>query len=87
MLYDVWPWQRSDIYIYLLDDNSSMTRKGVVKERLLQIVSMTSQVTISRRVSRLKLLGTARKQDEAKLYKGGDDRPTPMAWGWSLDTA
>ena len=55
MLYDVWPWQRSDIYIYLLDDNSSMTRKGVVKERLLQTVSVTAQVAITSRVSRFKV--------------------------------
>ena len=34
----------------------SMTRKGVVKERLLQIVPVTAQVAISRKVSRFKLL-------------------------------
>ena len=33
-----------------------MTRKGVVKERLLQIVPVTAQVVNSRKVSRFKLL-------------------------------
>ena len=32
-------------------DGGSMTRKGVVKEHLLQIISATTQVAISRRVS------------------------------------
>ena len=62
-----------------------MVRKGVVKERLLQIVSVTTQVAISRRVSRFKLqLGD---RQGARRSRGGDDRPTPMAWGWDLDTA
>ena len=30
-------------------------------------------------------IGTARK--EKKEQGGGDDRPTRMAWGWSLDAA
>ena len=66
-------------------DGGSMGRKGVVKERLLQIVSVTTQVAISRRVSRFKLqLGD---RQGARRSRGGDDRPTPMAWGWDLDTA
>ena len=63
-----------------------MTRKGVVKEHLLQIISVTTQVVISRRVSRFKL--QLRDHQEAKRSRGkGDGRPTPMAWGWSLDVA
>ena len=31
-------------------DGGSMTRKGVVKEHLLQIISVTTQIAISRRV-------------------------------------
>ena len=67
-------------------DGGSMGRKGVVKERLLQIVSVTTQVAISRRVSRFKL--QLRDRQEARRSRGrGDDRPTPMAWGWSLEAA
>ena len=36
-------------------DGGSMTRKGLVKEHLLEIILVTTQVTISRRVSRFKL--------------------------------
>ena len=36
-------------------DGGSMARKGVLKERLLQIASVTTQVAISRRLSRFKL--------------------------------
>ena len=39
-----------------------MARKGMVKERVLQIVSVTTQVTISRRVSRFKLQLARRKE-------------------------
>ena len=61
-----------------------MARKGVVKERLLQIISLTTQVAISRRVARLKLQLRDR-QEIRRSRGGGDDRPTPMACGWSLD--
>ena len=58
-----------------------MARKGVLKERLLQIVSVTTQVAISRRVARSKL--QLRDGQDARRSQGaGDDRPTPMAWGW-----
>ena len=60
-------------------NRGSMTRKGVVKERLLQIVSVTAQVAISQRVSRLKL--QLRDRQEAKRSRGGNDRPRPVAWG------
>ena len=52
-----------------------MTRKGVVKECLLQIISVAALVTISRRVSRFKLQLRDRKQGVG----GGGDRPTPTA--------
>ena len=67
-------------------DGGPMARKGVVKEHLLHIVSVTTQVAILRRVSRFKL--QLRDHQEATRNRGaGDDRPTPMAWGWGLDTA
>ena len=52
---------------------------SMVKERLLQIISVTTQVTISRRVARFKL--QLRDRQETRSRGGGDDRPTPMAWG------
>ena len=63
-------------------DGGSMARKGVVKECLLQIIAVTTQVAISRRVARFKLQLRDR-QDIRRSRGGGDDRPTPMAWGWS----
>ena len=58
-----------------------MARKGVVKERLmLQIVSVATQVAISRGVSRFKL--QLRDRHAARRNSGGGeegDKPTPMA--------
>ena len=51
----------------------------MLKERLLQIVSVTTEVVISRRVSRFKL--QLRHRKDARSQGGGDDRATPMAWG------
>ena len=65
-------------------EGGSMARKGVVKERLLQIFSVATQVAISRRVARFKLQ-LRDHQEMRRSSGGGDDRPTPMAWGWSLD--
>ena len=51
-----------------------MTRKRV-KGHLLQIISVTTQVAISRRVSSFKL--QLRDRQEARRSRGrGDDRPT-----------
>ena len=50
-------------------DGGSMARKGVVKEHLPQIISMTTQVAISRRVSRYKL--QLRDRQEARRSRGG----------------
>ena len=61
-----------------------MASKGFLKERLLHIVSITTQVSISRRVSRFKLKFRDR-QDARRSQGRKDDRPTPMAWGWSMD--
>ena len=47
-----------------------VARKGVVKERLPQIVSVTTQVAISRRVSRFKL--QLRDRQEARRSRGGE---------------
>ena len=65
-------------------DGRSMGGKGFVKERLLQIVSVTTQVAISRRMSRFKLQLRGR-QESRRSRGGGDDKPTPMASGWSSD--
>ena len=50
-------------------DGRSMARKGVVKKRLLQIVSVTTRVAISRRVLRFKLQLSDRQ--EARRSRGG----------------
>ena len=50
-------------------DGGSMARKGVVKERLLQIISLTTQFAISRRVARFKLQRRDR-QDIKKEQRG-----------------
>ena len=50
-------------------DGGLMGRKGVMKERLLQIVSVTKQVAISRRVSRFKL--QLRGRQESRRSMGG----------------
>ena len=63
-------------------DGGSMARKGVVKE--LQIISMATQVVNSRRVARFKLQLRDR-QEIRRRRGGGNDRPTPIAGGWSLD--
>ena len=52
-----------------------MARKGVLKEHLSQIVSETTQVAISRRVSRFKLQRRDR-QDATRSEGGGDHRLT-----------
>ena len=58
-------------------DGGSMGRKGVVKERLLQIVSVTTQVAISRRVcASSSSLETARKQEGA----GQGGTTDPQRW-------
>ena len=49
-------------------DGGSVARKGVMKERLLQIVSLATQVAIWRRVSRFKL---QRRDRLEKMSRGG----------------
>ena len=68
-------------------DGGSMTRKRVVKEHLLQIISVTTDRSPFRGGCRASnsSLGTAKNQEGAG--EGGDDRPPPMAWGRSLDAA
>ena len=56
-------------------DGGSMASKGVLKERLLQIVSVTTPVASSRRVSRFKL--KLRDRQDARSQGGRDYRPTP----------
>ena len=64
-------------------DGGAMAKKGICIERLLQIVSVTSQVAISRRVHRFKLslrdrqATRGRREEEAGLM--------PMAWGYHID--
>ena len=52
-------------------DGESMARKRVVKERLLQIVLVTTQFAISRRMSRLQL--QPRDHQEARRNRAGGE--------------
>ena len=60
-----------------------MAKKGICRDRFLQIVSVTSEVAISRRVHRYKLalrdrqVTTGRREEEGRVL--------PMAWGWHID--
>ena len=59
-------------------DGGPMTRKGVVKAHLLQIISVSTQVAISRRVSRFKL--QLRDREEARRSKGVGGMTDPHRW-------
>ena len=62
---------------------SSLARKGVCKERLVQIISVTTQVAISRRVHRYQLALWDRQVTRGRREVNGV--PLPMTWGWSVD--
>lgn len=64
-------------------DGGNMARKGVFKDRLLQVVSVATQVAISRRVQRYKL--SLRGRQEFENRASATTNSTPMVWGWSLD--
>ena len=64
-------------------DGSSLARKGVCKERLFQIISVTTQVAISRRVHRYKLALRGRQAARGREEEAGGMRP--MTWGWNVD--
>ncbi|CAB1107640.1 unnamed protein product [Ectocarpus sp. CCAP 1310/34] len=57
------------------------------KERLLQIVSVATQVAISRRVQRYKLALRGRQDAENRRTRSTSDQSTPMIWGWSVDAS
>ena len=64
-------------------DASSLARKGVCKERLFQIISVTTQVAISRRVHRYRLsLGDRQAARGREEESGGLRR---LAWGGNVD--
>ena len=64
-------------------DGGAMAKKGICKERLLQIVSVTSQVAISRRVHRYKL--ALRDRQASRGEREEDEGLKPMAWGFHID--
>ncbi|CAB1120916.1 unnamed protein product [Ectocarpus sp. CCAP 1310/34] len=66
----------------------TMTQKGFYKERLLQVVSVATQVAISRRVvQRYKLALRGRQDAENRRTRSTSDQSTPMIWGWSVDAS
>ena len=64
-------------------DGSSLGRKGVCKERLFRIISVTTQVAISRRVHRYQL--ALRDRQATRRRREVNGAPLPMTWGWSID--
>ena len=66
-------------------DGGSMARKGVFKERLLQVISVATQVAISRRVQRYKLALRGRQEVEGRRTGSTSNSSTPMIWGCSVD--
>ena len=66
-------------------DGGEISIKRVVKERLLQVVSVISQVAVSRRVRAFELATRSRQEARARqtARPAGVNR-CPGEWGWSL---
>ena len=62
----------------------TMTQKGVYKERLLRVVSVATQVAISRRVQGYKLAPRGRQEVEDQRTRSSSNTSTPMIWGRSV---
>ena len=60
-------------------DGEIMAEKGTCKERLLQIISVTSQVAISHGIHRYKHVLRYRQATRGRML--------PVAWGWHIDAA
>ena len=69
---------------HIATDGTSLARKGVCKERLLQIISVTTQVAIARRVHRYKLALRDRQADWGRREYTGEVL-MPTTWGWNVD--
>ena len=64
-------------------DGSSLSWKGILKERLFQIISVTTQVVISRRMNRYK---PALRDGQAARGTGEEAGGLQStAWGWDFD--
>ena len=66
-------------------NGGKITTKGAVKELLLQVVSVTSLVAVSRRVRAFELATRSRQEARARqtASPAGVNR-CPGEWGWSL---
>ena len=64
-------------------DASALAKKGFCKERLFQIISVTAQVAISRRVHRYQ--HTLRDRPATRRRRKVHGVPLPMTSGWSID--
>ena len=64
-------------------EGSSQTWNGIYKECLFQIISVTTQVAISRRVNRYIL--ALRDRQAARGMEEGAGGLRPMACGWNVD--
>ena len=61
-------------------DRSLLARKGVWKECLFQIIAVTAQVAISRRVHRYKMALRDRQAARGKEEEAGGLRPITRGW-------
>ena len=66
-------------------DGGSMAKKGVFKERFLEIISVATQVAVSRRVQRYKLALRGHQEAEGSITASTSNISTPMVWGCSVD--
>ena len=65
-------------------DGGSTALKGVFKERLLQVISVATQVAIPRRAQRYKLALRGRQEAEGNP-RSTSHASTAMLWGHSVD--
>ena len=63
-------------------DGSSLSRKGVCKQRIFQIISVITQVAISRRIRRYHLALGDRQATRGTQEVNGV--PLPVTWRWSI---
>ena len=64
-------------------DESCLWRKGICQERLFQIIAVTTQVAISRRVNRYKLAPRERQTARGRKQETGGLQST--TWGCNVD--
>ncbi|CAN0144378.1 unnamed protein product [Scytosiphon promiscuus] len=62
-------------------EGGSMARKGVVKKRLLQVISVSMQVAMSRRAHRYKLWMRNGEENQGRVTRNGESEESSTIWG------